>query len=451
MLKKLISILFVCVLMAAAASCVKPDPYTPQGGGDEPGQKDPDKPETPDEPDTPDTPDEPDTPTEPLSKDFLSIKETVTAMGAGWNLGNTYDANSGDTTNMWIEAWSAHDIIDYEKAWGQVPATLELFKMLRKKGFKAVRIPVTWWPHMITDFGFGSHPPIWYPSEYPLGYDVDPKWMARIKEVVDYVMEADMYCIVNVHHDTGTANTHWVVADMGSYAVNCERFKGLWTQIAETFKDYDGRLLFEGYNEMTDAADSWCFASFGAPGNYNAEMARSAYDAVNAYAQDFVDAVRATGGNNATRNLIVNTYAAASGGGDWNHHLKEPLTEMKLPEDSAKDHIAFQVHYYPTFSNIAQGKKSVDDLIAGLETNLTCKGAPVIIGEWGSSGSAADKTVCYDYNRSALLQFATYFIQQTRAHGMATFHWMGITDGQDRAVPKFTQEDLAEAIIKGTE
>lgn len=445
MLKKLISILFVCVLMAAAASCVKPDPYTPPGGGDEPGQKDPDKPDTPD---TPDEPDEPDTPQEPLSKDFLPIKEAVAAMGAGWNLGNTYDANSGDTTNMWIEAWSAHDIIDYEKSWGQVPASLELFKMLRKKGFKSVRIPVTWWPHMITDFGFGSHPPIWYPSEYPLGYDVDPKWMARIKEVVDYVMEADMYCIVNVHHDTGTANTHWVVADMDSYAVNCERFKGLWTQIAETFKDYDGRLLFEGYNEMTDAADSWCFASFATPAKYDADIARSAYDAVNAYAQDFVDAVRATGGNNATRNLIVNTYAAASGEGDWNHHLKEPLTEMKLPEDSAKDHIAFQVHYYPTFSSLGAGKASADNFLAGLKADLATKGAPIIVGEWGVGDGSQ---VTYDNHRNWYLEWATYFVNKAKADGIATFYWMGITDGQDRAVPKFTQEDLAEAIIKGTE
>lgn len=438
MLKKLTTLLAIGVLIASAASCNKPgpdDPVKPTPVNPEPVNPDPVNPEVPEE---------------PLSKDFLSAKETIAHMGAGWNLGNTYDANSGDTTNMWIEAWSTHDIIDYEKAWGQVPATKELFKMLRQEGFKSVRIPVTWWPHMTTDFGFGSHPPIWYPSEYHLGYDVDPKWMARIKEVVNYVMEADMYCIINVHHDTGTANTHWVVASEESYAENCERFKGLWKQIAETFKDYDGRLLFEAYNEMTDAADSWCFASFATPAGYDAAVASSAYNAVNAYAQDFVDVVRATGGNNANRNLIVNTYAACSGDGNWNGHLKDPLIAMELPDDTAKDHLMFQVHYYPTFSNIDQGKKSVDDLIAGLEANLTCKGAPVVIGEWGSSGSKENKTVCYDYARNTYLEFATYFVQQTRAHGMATFYWMGISDGQDRAVPKFTQPDLADAIINGT-
>ena len=74
----------------------------------------------------------------------------------------------------------------------------------------------------------------------------------------------------------------------------------------------------------------------------------------------------------------------------------------------------------------------------------------MIIGEWGSGGSKDNKTVCYDYARNSYLEFATYFVQQTKAHGMATFYWMGISDGQDRAVPKFTQPDLKDAIINGT-
>ena len=441
MLKKLTPIFAACALMAVTAMCVSPDPYKPSGNHNNQEQPGPEK------PDKPDDPADPEEPGEALPTDFLSAVETVAGMGAGWNLGNTYDANSGDTTNMWIEAWEPKLISSYEKAWGQVPATKELFKMLRKKGFRCIRIPVTWYPHMGTDFNFGNHPPIWHPSENPLGYTVDVAWMARIKEVVDYVLEADMYCIVNVHHDTGTANTHWVVADMDSYAQNCDRFKGLWAQIAETFKDYDGRLLFEAFNEMTDEADSWCFSSFGTPTNYDAGMARSAYDAVNAYAQDFVDVVRSTGGNNAQRNLIVNTYAACSGDGDWNPHLKDPLREMKLPEDSVKDRLIFQVHYYPNFSSVAASKSSVDKMIAGLNENLVSKGAPVVVGEWGAGG---DSQVNYDNHRDWFLQFATYFVKQAKANGIATIYWMGITDGKDRSVPVFTQEDLADAIIAGT-
>lgn len=383
---------------------------------------------------------------EELSKEFLTAEQTVAAMGAGWNLGNTLDSHSGDTTNMWIECWGPNGIADYEKAWGQVPPTGELFKMLRKAGFRSVRIPVTWYPHMGTRFDFTGHPPVWYPSLNPLGYTVDAAWMAEVKRVVDLVLAADLYCILNVHHDTGTSNTHWLVADMDNYARNNERYKGLWKQIAQTFKDYDGRLLFESFNEMTDVADSWCFASYNTPRRYDAGIAESAYSAINAYAQDFVDVVRATGGNNANRNLVVNTYAACSGDGTWNSHLSDPLIKMALPKDNAANHIVFQVHYYPEFSDYNAAKSSVDYVLSNLKKQLVSKGAPVIVGEWGAGGNSQ---VNYDNNRSTYLRFAEYFVRQAKANGIGTFYWMGITDGKDRAVPQFTQEDLKDAIIKG--
>lgn len=395
--------------------------------------------------------DEGDEPQDKLSTAFLNARENVAAMGAGWNLGNTLDANSGDTTNMWIEGWGPGGVSDYEKAWGQVPPTKALFKMLRQKGFRSVRVPVTWYPHMGTEFNtqIVNNQPLWRPSVNPLGYTVDPVWMAEVKRVVDAVLEADMYCIINIHHDTGTANTHWLVASSDNYSQSCDRFKGLWTQIAETFKDYDGRLLFESFNEMTDAADSWCFASFSTQAHYDAAMAADAYATINAYNQDFVTAVRATGGNNAERNLVVNTYAACSGEGNWNVHLKDPLQQMELPEDTAQGHLIFQVHCYPEFSTLNDGKKKVDDIVGSLNSILVPKGAPVIIGEWGAGGNSGIK---YDQNTPAYLSYARYFVEQATKSNIAMFYWMGICDGQDRAgdKPKFTQEDLAEAIISGT-
>ena len=437
MLKRFIPLIAVVILTAVPQACVDPDPYNHDI--DIPGKKD--------EPDEPEKPIEKKD-TVKLPTAFLSAKETVGNMGAGWNLGNTFDAHSGDTTNMWIECWGPSGISDYLKAWGQVPPTRELFHMLREKGFRAIRVPVTWYPHMGTNFVFTNNEPIWRPSLNPIGYEVDKAWMAAVKETVDYILAEDMYCIINVHHDTGTANTHWVVASEENHAQNSSRFKSLWTQIATTFKDYDGRLLFEGYNEMTDAADSWCFASFGTPAHYDEAVATSAYKAVNAYAQDFVDAVRATGGNNLDRNLIVNTYAAASGEGNWNSHLKDPLKQMKVPEDKSKDHIILQVHYYPAFNSLEDAKKNVDGFIAGLNDYLVPKGAPIIIGEWGCGDGSG---ITYDKGRTSYLSYAEYFVRKAKANGMATFYWMGITDCQDRAVPKFTQSDLAEAIIKGAE
>ena len=128
----------------------------------------------------------------------------------------------------------------------------------------------------------------------------------------------------------------WLIADDGVYKKERSRFEALWTQIAEEFRDYDEHLLFEGYNEMLDTQRSWCFASFAANGGYNASIAKSAYSGINSYAQSFVDAVRATGGNNAQRNLIVNTYGSCSGSGTWSSHLQDPLKQMKLPEDAAR-------------------------------------------------------------------------------------------------------------------
>ncbi len=427
---KLISILSVCLFLAAAEACEKQGPYFGKEDKTETG-KVPEK-----------------NPADKLPTDFLSIKETVADMGAGWNLGNTLDSNSGDTTHMWIERWTERRPSDYETAWGQAVTTRELIKMMKEAGFRSIRIPVTWYPHMGAKFHFEGESTGWSPSKDPIGDRVDAAWMSRVKEIVDYVMAEDMYCILNVHHDTGTANTHWLIASEENHAQNSARFKSLWTQIAETFKDYDGRLLFEGYNEMTDSADSWCFASFNTPASYDEAVATSAYNAINAYAQDFVDAVRATGGNNLKRNLIVNTYAACSGQGDWNNHLLDPLKRMELPEDQAENHIAFQVHYYPGFANLSEGKKSVDDFISILNTHLVSKGAPVIVGEWGSGGG--DTGVSYDRKRSDYLSFAEYFVRRAKENGMAAFYWMGISDGQDRAVPKFTQPDLKDAIVNGT-
>ena len=218
----------------------------------------------------------------------------------------------------------------------------------------------------------------------------------------------------------------------------------MWRQIAEEFKDYGEHLLFEGYNEMLDNYGSWCFASFAAPGNYNATAATSAYNAINSYAQSFVNTIRATGGNNAKRNLIVNTYGGCSGSGTWNSHLQEPLKKMKLPTDNVTGHLIFEVHTYLDITNINNTKNEVKQMISALKSNLVAKGAPVIFGEWGTTTENA-----YTNYRNNMLAFARYFVEQTKANNIGTFYWMGLSDGNHRSVPEFNQADLKDAIIKG--
>ena len=254
-----------------------------------------------------------------------------------------------------------------------------------------------------------------------------------------------MYCILNIHHDTGASNTHWLVADEEVYAAQKERFEAIWTQIAEEFKDYDEHLLFEGYNEMLDSYNSWCFASFGTSKNYDASVAASAYNAINSYAQSFVDAVRATGGNNAKRNLVVCTYGACAGEGSWSAYLQDPLKEMKLPEDNVSDHIIFEVHSYPSLGGgLSSTKTSVTNMLDAIETHLLSKGAPVIFGEWGT-GDGSD----YENRHDDMVAFVQYFVEQTKAKGIGTFYWMGLSDGEHRSVPEFNQQDLVDAIVKG--
>lgn len=376
------------------------------------------------------------------AQEIEQASEAVGNMRIGWNLGNTLDSNSGDVNNMWIEKWSQRQTSDYETAWGQPVTKPELFKMFKDAGFNAIRVPVTWYPHMEAKFDGGLS---WDPAKDPIGKKIQEAWMKRVHEVVDYVISQDMYCILNIHHDTGAATTCWLVASEKDYEEQKERFEAVWTQIAEEFKDYDGRLLFEGYNEMLDPYDSWCFASFGTSSNYNATVAESAYNAINSYAQSFVNAVRATGGNNAERNLIVSTYGACCGEGNWNAHLQDPLKQMKLPEDSADGHIIFEVHSYPYIADgLASAKNNVNNIMNGIKTHLASKGAPVIIGEWGTSNGDD-----YKNRRDDVLKFATYFVEKAKDTDVATFYWMGLSDGEHRSVPEFNQQDLVDAIVKG--
>ena len=392
------------------------------------------------------------TPLSFYAQSFETATQAVKNMKVGWNLGNTLDSNSSDVNNMWIEAYSNRKPSDYEKAWGQPITKPELIKMMKDAGFNTIRVPVTWYPHMeakITSLK-------WDKEKNDIGTKIQADWMKRVHEIVDYVISQGMYCIVNIHHDTGAASTAWLIASEEDYAKEKDRFEAVWTQIAEEFKDYDEHLLFEAYNEMLDPYNSWCFASYGTSARYNTKVATSAYNAINSYAQSFVNAVRATGGNNAKRNLIVNTYGSCSGGGTWNSHLKDPLKEMKYPTDEAgAGHIIFQVHTYPSLVDdnknnrpISKIKEEIDEMINAWKTYLVSKGAPVIVGEWGTSNVDA-KVTDYDARRALMLKFAEYFVQQCKDNDIATIYWMGLSDGEHRSVPEFNQPELKDAIIKG--
>lgn len=374
-----------------------------------------------------------------IAQDFESATDAVKNMGIGWNLGNTLDANNQTISDFSDPGYWGQQGLDSETCWGQPKTTREFIKMMKAAGFTAIRVPVTWYNHMNSD------------------YEVDGQWMLRVKEIVDYVIDEGLYCIINVHHDTGAdsfddngklTGYHWLKADADNYNKNNVIYVALWAQIALTFKDYGEKLLFEGFNEILDANSCWNYPSWSASGDYNEDYAKKAYQAVNDYNSMFVSTVRITGGNNATRNLIVNTYAASSGG-IWgnNKHPQEPLEYMELPVDGTPGHLIFEVHRYPNIQNgLANAKKDVDATIESLNTILKPKGAPVIFGEWGTSN--VDNGSDYIDRRQSMIEFCDYFVKQCKANDIATFYWMGLSDGSARSQLVFNQPDLAEAITK---
>lgn len=343
-----------------------------------------------------------------------SAVEAVKKMGLGTNFGNCMDVVA-----MWLNM-NNNSVTEFEKGWGQEPTTKPMVDFLKKEGFGAVRIPVTWFQHIKDD---GT---------------VDEAWMNRVQEIVDYVVDNGMYCILNVHHDTGADNDeykHWIKADVDNYNANKGKFEKLWTQIAARFKDYDQHLIFEGFNEMLDANSNW-----NNPANNNS------YKGLNAYAQSFVNAVRATGGNNTTRNLVVNTYAAACG--------EEVLKNLTIPTDKVSGHIIVEVHSYSPWDWFSKGvwdqscSNEMKSIFTRLNNYFVSKGIPCIIGEYGTHGSKAVSKNSTASEIKAAADQAADIVKQAKAYGIATFYWMSIFDGKDRTIPQWTLPTVVDAMKK---
>ena len=335
------------------------------------------------------------------AQSFENAKDAVKNMGVGWNLGNTLDANDASKT------WTTTE--QHETCWGQPVTKPELMKMMKEAGFNSIRVPVTWYQEMDSDG------------------NVNEAWMNRVKEVVDYVIDNGMYCILNVHHDTGDGNTHWIHASSTNYNKNKAKFEKLWKQIAETFKDYDQHLLFEGYNEMLDDNNTW-----NEPKNKT-----DGYKAINDYAKSFVTTVRNSGGNNASRNLIVNTYSASS--------TPNAMQNLDKPENS--NHIIFQIHSYPNWQTKSNAKNEIDNLISNIKAKLIDR-APVIIGEYATFTTWPSEIDYYAKDKEVALYAMDYLIKKTKENGIGTCYWMGLSDGSYRDMPAFHQADLAQTLIK---
>lgn len=307
-----------------------------------------------------------------MSKTAMDI---AALMYPGWNLGNTMEA--GNSANNWKNAG-----IGSETLWQSAKTTQQLIDLVKASGFKSVRIPCSWVMGHITDAEACT---------------IDADWLARVHEVVDYCIKNDLYVIINQHWDGG-----WIEHDGLTAATDVDATKAkltkIWTQIANSFKNYDERLIFAGMNEPgVGAGDANALLGTADLANRIAE-----------YEQTFIEAVRATGGNNAKRVLVVQ-------GPNTNIDNTVAHNYMAKLHDTATDRLMIEVHFYDPyqFTDMSEDKdwgkyylywgknnqggdadrtadaKYNEDYVEAqmkkMKTNFFDKGYPVLIGEFGAN------------------------------------------------------------------
>ena len=358
----------------------------------------------------------------------LDQTQITEAMGLGWNLGNQLEASSGGLPS--------------ETCWGNPEITKELIDTVKAQGFKTVRIPVSY----LDMIGDGPD------------YKIDTDWLDRVQEVVDYVVNNDMFAIVNMHGDGYyTVDHSWLLCaeDDDKQTEIKDKYGKVWTQIADRFKDYDQHLIFESMNEEFNN-------DYGKPDE-------KAYDNINAYNQIFVDSVRATGSNNEKRWLLLpgwNTNIDYTAGDDYNFKIP---TDKGCKADGKR--IMISVHYYDPFNFTIDENKTaktqwgkyavknydnwgqedyVDSQMALLNEKFVSQGYPVVIGEFG----AQDKTEKFaDYNEFRRY-WAEYLIKAAKKNGVVCVYWDNGYNGNkgfgiiDRNSLEITQPDLIAGMMR---
>ena len=361
----------------------------------------------------------------------LNQSQIVEAMGPGRNLGNQLE--------------SVTDNVPEETNWGNPVITEKLIQSVKAAGFKSIRIPVSYFAKIDDD----------------KDYTIDSKWLDRVQEVVNYCIKNDLYAVINIHGDGyNTIDGGWLLCNGKNQTEIKKKYKKVWKQIAERFKNYDEHLLFESMNEEFD-------------GSYS-EPNKEYYQNINDYNQIFVDTVRKTGDNNTKRWLIIP---------GWNTNIDYTAGDygFKLPTDQYRDksidkeeqRIMISVHYYSPWDFcggencvITQWGNEADD---PSKTSTTCdetymknqlnlmkttfadKGYPVFIGEYGS----IDKTSYDSENEYYRAYFARKLCQLSRKNGCIPMYWDNGYNGVhgfglfDRTTCEITQPVIIDAIMEG--
>ncbi len=343
--------------------------------------------------------------TSPKAPDQSGMSSTAVQLaakiGLGVNIGNTMEAPNITELGEFEETWG----------WGNIEPTESYIKFLKQTGFNAVRIPCSWVKGYVKD---------------PKTMKIDAAWLSRVHQLVKYCVDNDVYVLLNIHWDGGWLDDNIKAAKKDSVIA---KQKALWEQIATKMRDFDEHLMFASANEP--------------PADTQEEM-----DILNSYHETFVKAVRATGGRNSYRVLVVqgpNTSA------DWTYRLMNTL-----PHDPVPNRMMVEVHEYtpsqfcilddivswgrPVFywgagnhstiepeANATYGEEdAILDSFRKLKEKFTSKGIPVVLGEYATMRrNASNKYVPKDmakHNKS-VDDWTTFVTKQCKLNGVLPFYW----------------------------
>ena len=325
--------------------------------------------------------------------DMNESLEFVQDMQVGWNLGNTFDASNDRNPSA--------DELSYESMWSGTKTTQEMITAIKAAGFQTIRIPVSWHNHVSGD-----------------NYTISDVWMNRVQEVIDYAVNEDMYIIINIHHDILEG---YYYPTKEQFETSSKYITSIWKQIAERFIEYDDHLIFEAINEprMRGTNYEWWL-------DMNVDECKEAVDCINRLNQQFVDTVRATGGINATRYLMVPGYCASP--------EFALIDQFVLPTDLETNinKIIVSVHAYTPYKFALQsqnesgstdmfsiankiGTGDIDYFMNRLYHKFISNGTPVVIGEFGArdkGGNVQDRT-----------EYTAYYVASARANGITCIWW----------------------------
>lgn len=292
--------------------------------------------------------------------------DLVEEMGVGWNLGNWFDVTDRNKTE-----------------WGNPTPSKAMIDLVKAMGFTTLRIPVTW----------GTH------QEENAPYEIESAYLNQVQAVVDYGFENQMHVILNVHHDND-----WVVPSAETAAATEARLASLWTQVANHFIDYNDSLIFETLNEprLEGIPEEWSGGTVAGRGF------------INDFNKVAVDAIRATGGNNELRHIMIPTWAAST--------VPSAMESLEIPNDDPKIIISLHTYFPWPFAGEASIPWGTEQDKSALEAELdkvrdkwiVNEGRPVILGEWGSVEENPLET---------RIEYAQFYATEAKERGLLTVVW----------------------------